>query len=88
MKKLIPSLLFFGFVLTTFNSCFLIRRYDTPEYVEIETNETAFIVDLFQDDEITLENQVNENPEKNYKAVNQKLVKIPHTWKKNGQISK
>lgn len=87
MKKLISSVLFVGFVLTTFNSCFFIRRYDAPEYVEIETNETAFIVDLFQDEDITLENQTKENPERNYKAVNQKLVQIPHRWKKMGRTA-
>jgi hypothetical protein len=43
-------------------------------------------VDLFQDNDVTLDNQVQSNPEASYKAVNQKLIQIPHKWKKMGRF--
>ena len=86
MRKIFLSVLTVVLMSTMFSSCLFIRRYDKPEYVEIETNETAFVVDLFQDNDVTTDNQVKENPEANYKAVNQKLVQIPHKWKKMGRF--
>ena len=86
MKKTFLMILLVGLISMMLESCLFIRRYDKPEYVEIETNETAFIVDLFQDNDVTLENQVQSNPEASYKAVNQKLIQIPHKWKKMGRF--
>lgn len=39
------------FLVAMLTSCGLIKPYDKPEYVQIDTNETAFVIDLFADDD-------------------------------------
>ena len=46
MKKI--YFIFVIFLVTMLTSCF-IKPYDKPEYVQIDTNETAFVIDLFAD---------------------------------------
>ena len=49
MKKLF--VLMFAFIaMVMFDSCLFIRSYDKPEYVQIDTNETAFVIHLFAED--------------------------------------
>lgn len=83
---------FIGLILmcSMFESCFLIRRYDKPEYVSIGTNETAFIIDLFENNtkDQAENSQAISDPEAYYNAnrLNEKLVQIPHKWKKTGRF--
>ena len=66
-------------------SCLFIKPYDKPEYVSIGTNETAFLIDQFADD--NKENgQVKVNGDANYRTVNSKLVKIGHKWVQTGRL--
>ena len=69
------------------SSCGFIRPYDKPEYVQIDTNETAFIIDLFADEDS--ENaQATLTSEDYYTKhlLNEKLVQIPHKWVKTGRM--
>ena len=66
-------------------SCLFIRPYDKPEYVSIGTNETAFLIDQFADDN-KKDGQVKVNGDANYRTVNSKLVKIGHKWVQTGRM--
>ena len=60
------------------------RKYDTPEYVEIKPNETAFAVPM---EGVTAEQTSFESEEylrKNMVAA--KRVQVPHRWNKTGRI--
>lgn len=75
------------FMLVGLTSC--IRPYDRQEYVDIGTNETAFVIPLFTDDSISTNDQVVVNSEQYYQhnKLNEKLVQIPHKWKKTGRLA-
>lgn len=85
MKKILFILVIFLVAILT--SCGLIKPYDKPEYVQIDTNETAFVIDLFADEDS--ENaQAMLTSEAYYKKhlLNEKLVQIPHKWVKTGRM--
>lgn len=63
-------------------SCLFIRPYDKPEYVEIGTNETAFLINQLGDDD----DQAKINAKSDYKTVNSKLTRINHHWKQTGRL--
>lgn len=84
MKKI--WFIFVIFLVTMLTSCF-IKPYDKPEYVQIDTNETAFVIDLFADEDS--ENaQAMLTSEAYYEKhlLNEKLVQIPHKWVKTGRM--
>ena len=87
MKKLF--VLMFAFVaMMMFDSCLFIRSYDKPEYVQIDTNETAFVIHLFAEDgEDPKKAQVTLTSEDYYEknVLNEKLVRIPHKWVQKGR---
>lgn len=66
-------------------SCLFIRKYDTPEYVSIGTNETAFLIDQLDDDDNQKQVKVNGKLE-DYRTVNSKLVRIHHKWIQKGRM--
>lgn len=82
MKKL-TTLLIVAMTMI-FTSCGFIRPYDKPEYVSIGTNETAFLIDQFADDNSS--GQVKVNGTSDYRTVNSKLVRINHKWVKTGRM--
>ena len=84
MKKILTLLLLLGFVFML-SSCLFIKPYDRPEYVNVGTNETAFVIDLFADDN-SENSQTKVTADMNYKKVNEKLVRIPHKWVKTGRL--
>ena len=85
MKKI--GFIFIGLMVMALTSC--IRPYDKQEYVDIETNETAFVIPLFADDSVSTTDQVVVNSEAYYQhnKLNEKLVQIPHKWKKTGRFA-
>ena len=85
MKKIWFILVIFLVAMLT--SCGLIKPYDKPEYVQIDTNETAFVINLFAED--GSENaQAILTSEDYYEKhlLNEKLVQIPHKWVKTGRM--
>jgi len=87
MKKLFFSICLMV-VVTMFTSC--IRPYDTPEYVEVGADETAFVIPMFTDETVRTEDQVqlNEGVEFYKKSmVSSKLIQIPHKWIQTGRFS-
>lgn len=86
MKKILTASLL-ALASISFMSC--IRPYDKPEYIEIDPNETAFVIPLFTDSTIKTEDQVQLNDAEYYKncAVSQKLIQVPHKWIKTGRFA-
>lgn len=82
MKKFFVLLFATIAVLFMFSSCLFIKPYDKPEYVEIGTNETAFLINQFGEDG----DQTKINASQDYKTVNSKLTRINHHWKKTGRL--
>jgi hypothetical protein len=85
MKKLFLVLMLFAATFL-FSSCLFIKPYDKPEYVQIDTNETAFVIDLFAENDQSA--QATLTSEDYYKShlLNEKLVQIPHKWVKTGRM--
>jgi hypothetical protein len=78
-KVLIPAVLVVG--MTTLTGC--IRPYDTPEFIEIKPNQTAFVIPLegktsdqgkFESEDLLKEQQVAT-----------KRIEIPHKWVQTGR---
>ena len=72
-----------------FTSC--IRPYDKPSYVEVDTFETAFVIPLFENENVSMEDQVQVNGSEDYyknHEVNTKLIQIPHKWVKTGRFAR
>jgi hypothetical protein len=67
-------------------SCLFIKPYDKPEYVQIDTNETAFVIDLFADNEEQAQATLTSEDYYNKHLLNEKLVQIPHKWVKRGRL--
>lgn len=86
MKKFSMSLFAIIFAMVMFNSCLLIKPYDKPEYVQIDTNETAFVIDLFADSEDTAQATLTSEDYYEKHLLNEKLVQIPHKWVKTGRM--
>lgn len=59
------------------------RKYDTPEYVEIKTNESAFMIPLEGNTKDQTSFESEDFLQKNLIAV--KRVQIPHRWNKTGR---
>ena len=51
MKKIFGLFIMLAVMSVMCTSCMFIRPYDKPEYVQIDTNETAFVIDLFAEGE-------------------------------------
>jgi SPFH domain / Band 7 family len=80
-KKLISMLLVSGFALTTMTGC--IRPYDTPEFVEIKPNQTAFVIPL---EGKTSDQGKFESEDFLKKAqVATKRIEVPHKWVQTGR---
>lgn len=62
------------------------KPYDKPVYVSVKSNETAFVIPLFNDNGTKTTDQIQVGSEEYYKKlqVNQKLIPIPHKWIKTG----
>lgn len=82
-KKLIPVVLTTGIIMTTMTGC--IKPYDTPEFVEIKPNQTAFVIPLegktsdqgkFESEELLKKQQVAT-----------KRIEVPHKWVQTGRRS-
>ena len=67
-------------------SCGFIKPYDKPEYVQIDTNETAFVIDLFADNDENTQVTLTSEDYYNKNILNEKLVRIPHKWVKTGRM--
>lgn len=68
-----------------------VRPYDKPTYEEVDTFETAFVIPLFEDDGVTMSEQVQLNGTEDYyksREVNTKLIQIPHKWVKTGRFTR
>ena len=69
-----------------FSSCLFIKPYDRPEYVQIDTNETAFVIDLFADGTDGAQATLTSEDYYEKHVLNEKLVQIPHKWVKKGRL--
>jgi len=65
------------------NGC--VRAYDTPEYVEVETDETAFVLPLEGDTAQQAKFQSAKFLQE--KKVSSKRVQISHRWSQTGRLS-
>src|SRR4030095_8228328 len=65
------------------NGC--VRSYDAPEYVEVETDETAFVLPLEGDTSQQSKFQSARFLEE--KKVSTKRVRISHRWNQTGRLS-
>lgn len=79
MKKLILALL----ILVTIVMATSCRPYDRPEFVDIDSNETAFIIPLVQDTKSQAKYMSEEYLRENMIAT--KRVQIPHMWVQTGR---
>ena len=86
MKKIFGLFIMLAVMSVMCTSCMFIRPYDKPEYVQIDTNETAIVIDLFAEGEENT--QVTLTSEEYYEKhlLNEKLVQIPHKWVKTGRM--
>ena len=82
MKKLF-SVLMMAVTLLAITGCSWQRPYNTPEYVDVDTSETAFLLPL----EGTTTNQARFESEEYLKAnmVAAKRVQIPKRWEQTGR---
>lgn len=85
MRKILTILAAIA-VIVSFTSC--IRPYNTPKFAEIESNETAFLIPLFNDGGVTTEDQVKVDSEKYYQdhKVQDKMFRIPRRWVQKGRL--
>lgn len=68
-----------------------VRPYDKPTYEEVDTFETAFVIPLFEDNGVSMSDQVQLNGSEDYyksREVNTKLIQIPHKWVKTGRFAR
>lgn len=81
------SILFAVVVPFFFMGC--IRPYDKPSFAEVESNETAFLIPLFNEVGSSTADQVKVDSEKYYQnhMVQDKLFQIPHKWIKTGRFN-
>lgn len=62
-----------------------VKKYDTPEYIEIKSNETAYVIPLEQEVDKGVKFDSQEYLEK--KKVASKRIQIPHRWNQTGRLS-
>src|SRR5215212_10547161 len=65
------------------NGC--VRSYDVPEYVEVETDETAFVLPLEGDTSQQAKFQSAKFLEE--KKVSSKRIQITHRWSQTGRLN-
>lgn len=80
-KKLIPMVLVGGIALTTMTGC--IRPYDTPEFVEIKPNQTAFVIPL--EGKTSDQGQFESEDLLKKQQVATKRIEVPHKWVQTGR---
>jgi SPFH domain / Band 7 family len=81
--KTIPVILAGGLALTAMTGCSIRRPYDTPEFVEIKPNQTAFVIPL---EGKTSDQGKFESEELLKKAqVATKRIEVPHKWVQTGR---
>src|SRR5574344_584991 len=68
-----------------FISC---KPYDKPEYVFVNSNETAFVIPQFLDSGANTSDQVQVNSEAYFtkNIVNERTIQVPHRWIKTGRF--
>ncbi len=87
MRKSLIAVFGLLFMVMSLTSC--IRPYDKPEYVEVDPNETAFVIPLFNDKGLKTEDQVQLNADEDYYKncmVSSKLIQVPHKWIQTGRL--
>lgn len=88
MRKSLFAVFGLLFMVMSLTSC--IRPYDKPEYVEVDPNETAFVIPLFTDNKTKTEDQVQLNADKAFYEqcmVSSKLIQVPHKWIQTGRLA-
>ena len=86
MKKIFGLFAMLAVMSVMCTSCMFIRPYDKPEYVQIDTNETAFVIDLFAESEDNAQATLTSEDYYEKHLLNEKLVQIPHKWVKTGRM--
>lgn len=86
MKKIFGLFAMLAVMSVMCTSCMFIRPYDKPEYVQIDTNETAFVIDLFAESEENAQATLTSEDYYKKHLLNEKLVQIPHKWVKTGRM--
>lgn len=86
MKKIFGLFVMLAVMSVMCTSCMFIRPYDKPEYVQIDTNETAFVIDLFAESEENAQATLTSEDYYEKHLLNEKLVQIPHKWVKTGRM--
>lgn len=81
-KVVLPTVLVAGIALS---GCGIIKPYEKPKFVEIEPNQTAFVIPLEGKTSDQGQFQSLEFLEKNQVAA--KRIQIPRTWYKTGRLS-
>ena len=63
------------------------RPYDVPQFIEVGTNESAYVIPLDTDTDLKTEDQVAVNTEAYYKKamVSVKKIQIHHKWEQRGR---
>ena len=85
MKKYLFAFMAIAFVATMLVGC---KPYDKPEYVFVNSNETAFVIPQFSDSGATTSDQVQVNSEAYFtkNIVNERTIQVPHRWIKTGRF--
>lgn len=86
MKKIFGLFVMLAVMSVMCTSCMFIRPYDKPEYVQIDTNETAFIINLFAENEENAQATLTSEDYYKKHLLNERLVQIPHKWVKTGRM--
>lgn len=68
----------------TMSGCGFIKPFDVPEFIEIESNETAFVVPLEGD--IGKQEKFESVEQLQAQKIATKRVQIPHRWNKTGRF--
>src|SRR6267142_6559525 len=84
MKRIIMFGLLLGLALVLVGTSSCIRPFDTPEYVEIDTSETGFLIPLEGDSTEQVKFQ-SEDYLKQHKVA-AKRVRITHRWSQEGRL--
>lgn len=80
-KRLIGVILAGGMMLSTMTAC--IRPYDTPEFVEIQPNQTAFVIPL--EGKTSDQGQFDSERYLEEMQVATKRIQVPHKWVQTGR---
>lgn len=83
-KKIIGLTLALGLITSTMTGCGVIRPYDTPEFVEIAPNETAFVIPL--EGKTSEQGKFDSEKYLQEMQVATKRIQVPHKWVKMGKM--